>query len=204
MNQNVELNVQIQSPSEVAQLQNWYEEYWNEAEDISDERVEIIQRHTKAWSPFDIYSHSLRELFRDREESANVWEENESVIFSKLDQYLKEAYWSLVKIANRFDGAILCDGVGLGKTFVGLMLIERMVRKKACCLICAKGAEGVWDPNPENCYQIFLTDFSNLAVFSHTDLNREGEYPGRFKRISNDVVIVMRLTTSETQDVEAI
>ena len=39
LNQNVELNVQIQSPSEVTQLQNWYEEYWNESEDISDEIV---------------------------------------------------------------------------------------------------------------------------------------------------------------------
>jgi len=193
--QNVELNVQIQSASEVAQLQEWYEEHWECSENISEDILRIIRRHVEAWSPFDIYSHALRELFRDREESANVWEENESLMFPILDQYQKEAYWSLVKIANRFDGAFLCDGVGLGKTFVGLMLIERMVReKKHVVLFAPKGAkEGVWDPKlRELLPDLFGTDFSNLAVFSHTDLNREGGFPERFKRIAEiaDVVIV--------------
>ena len=195
LTQNVELNVQVQSPSEVAQLQTWYEEHWEKSEDISDDILRIIRRHSETWSPFDIYSQSLRELFRDQEVSENVWEENESIMFPILDQYQKEAYWSLVKIANRFDGAFLCDGVGLGKTFVGLMLIERMVRdKKHVVLFAPKGAkQGVWDPKlRELLPDLFGTDFSNLAVFSHTDLNREGEYPERFKRIAEiaDVVIV--------------
>ena len=144
----MELNVQIQSPSEVKQLQAWYEEHWQDSEDISEDIIKIISRHAEAWSPFDVYTHSLRELFRNREDSSTVWEETESIIFNKLDQYQKEAYWSLIKIANRFQGAFLCDGVGLGKTFVGLMLIERMVHeKKHVVLFAPKGAkEGVWDP----------------------------------------------------------
>lgn len=195
LSQNVELNVQIQSPSEVAQLQVWYEEHWENSEDISDEIIKIISRHVERWLPFDIYSHSLRELFRHREESANVWEESKSIMFPILDQYQKEAYWSLVKIANRFSGAFLCDGVGLGKTFVGLMLIERMVReKKHVVLFAPKGArEGVWDPKlRELLPDLFGKDFSNLAVFSHTDFNREGEWPERFKRIADiaDIIIV--------------
>ena len=74
-----------------------------------------------------------------------------SLLCFLLDQYQKEAYWSLIKIANRFGGAFLCDGVGLGKTFVGLMLIERMVReKKHVVLFAPKGAkEGVWDPKAQ-------------------------------------------------------
>ena len=54
-------------------------------------------------------------------------------MYELLDRYQKEAYGNLLKIADRFNGAFLCDGVGLGKTFVGLMLIERLVlrdRKK--------------------------------------------------------------------------
>lgn len=193
--QNVELNVQIQSPSEVKQLQAWYEEHWQDSEDISEDIIKIISRHTEAWSPFDVYTHSLRELFRNREDSSTVWEETESIIFNKLDQYQKEAYWSLIKIANRFQGAFLCDGVGLGKTFVGLMLIERMVHeKKHVVLFAPKGAkEGVWDPILKKLLpDLFGTDFSNLAVFSHTDFNREGDYPDRFNRVAEiaDIVIV--------------
>lgn len=193
---NVELNVQIQSPSEVKQLQSWYEDFWKEAEDISDEVLKVIEPHAKKWLPFDVYSHSLNELFKDREVSASFWEENESIIFPKLDQYQKEAYWSLCKISNRFGGAFLCDGVGLGKTYVGLMLLEKMIRKdkKHVVLFAPKGArEGVWDPLIKDLLpDLSGTYFSNLAVFNHTDLNREGEFPDEFKKISEiaDVIIV--------------
>ena len=52
-----------------------------------------------------------------------------------LDRYQQEAYWALMKIARQHGGAFLCDGVGLGKTFVGLMLIERLscTRASASC-----------------------------------------------------------------------
>ena len=117
LSQNVELNVQIQSPTEVKQLQVWYEAHWEVSEEITEDIIKIISRHTEAWSPFDVYTHSLRELFRNREDTSTVWEETESVIF-KVRSISREAYWSLIKIANRFQGAFLCDGVGLGKTFV--------------------------------------------------------------------------------------
>jgi len=193
---NIELNVQIQSPSEVTQLQKWYEEFWEEGVDISEDILKVVEPHAKKWMPFDIYAHSLNELFKDREVSSSYWEENESIIFPKLDQYQKEAYWSLSKISNRFGGAFLCDGVGLGKTFVGLMLLEKMIRKdkKHVVLFAPKGArEGVWDPLIKDLLpDLSGTYFSNLAVFNHTDLNREGEFPDEFKKISEiaDVIII--------------
>ena len=46
--QNVELNVQVQSPSEVAQLQDWYEEHWECSRDISEDILRIIRRQVEA------------------------------------------------------------------------------------------------------------------------------------------------------------
>lgn len=40
-------------------------------------------------------------------------------MFGVLDQYQQDAYRNLLVIAQRYRGAFLCDGVGLGKTFVG-------------------------------------------------------------------------------------
>lgn len=195
LSKNIELNVQIQSSSEVRQLQNWYEDHWEKSKDITEEILKILDLHATEWLPFDIYLQSLRSLFLNREETTNYWEREKSVIFSKLDQYQKEAYWTMIKIANRFQGAFLCDGVGLGKTFVGLMLIERMIYEKMHVVLFApKGAkEGVWEPRlRELLPELFGADFSNLAIYSHTDLNREGDYPERFKRIAEiaDVVII--------------
>ena len=124
---NIELNVQIQSAREVNQLREWFETHWNDASEVTDAVIETIARHTHLHSPFDVYAKALQEYFRGHELTDTEWEESRSKMFSRIDRYQKEAYWALLKIARQHGGAFLCDGVGLGKTFVGLMLIERLV-----------------------------------------------------------------------------
>ena len=71
-------------------------------------------------------------------------------MFPRIDRYQQEAYRALMKIARQHGGAFLCDGVGLGKTFVGLMLIERLVlhEGKRVVLFAPKATkEGVWEPH---------------------------------------------------------
>ena len=136
--------------------------------------------------PFDVYTKALHEFFRGHEMTASEWEETRSKMFSKLDRYQKEAYWALMKIARQHGGSFLCDGVGLGKTFVGLMLIERLIlhEGKRVVLFAPKAAkEAVWEPHLRDWLPHIGGvsgggDFSNLAVFSHTDLNRKGDFPG--------------------------
>lgn len=195
---NIELNVQIQSAREVAQLQEWYEKLWDNASEVTDGIIETIYRHTKLYTPFDVYAKALQEYFRGREITATEWEETNSKMYPRIDRYQKEAYWALMKIARQHGGAFLCDGVGLGKTFVGLMLIERLIMHdgKRVVLFAPKATkEAVWEPH----LRTWLShcgggdaDFSNLAVFSHTDLGRKGDFPERFRRIAElaDVVII--------------
>ena len=200
LTQNVELNVQVQSAREVAQLQEWFEAHWNEAREATDTIVTTIARHTRNYSPFEVYARALQEFFRGHELTASEWDETRSRIFRRLDRYQQEAYWALMKIARRHGGAFLCDGVGLGKTFVGLMLIERLIlhERRRVVLFAPKATkEGVWEPHLRALLRHIGgvgggADFSNLAVFSHTDLGRGGDYPDRFRRIAElaDVVIV--------------
>lgn len=200
LTQNIELNVQIQSAREVAQLKEWFESHWNDAGEITDAIIQTIQRHTYLYSPFDVYAKALQEFFRGHELTATEWDETRSKMYPRIDRYQKEAYWALMKIARQHGGAFLCDGVGLGKTFVGLMLIERLVlhEGKRVVLFAPKAAkEGVWDPHlrewlPHIGGVSGGADFSNLAVFSHTDLGRQGDFPERFRRIAElaDVVII--------------
>lgn len=199
LSQNVELNLRIENSNDVEDLQEWFERYWAESDDASALLVEAIDRHTRLYSPFDIYAKALHELFRGTELPASDWDQTQSLIFPILDQYQKEAYGALLKIAEQHSGAFLCDGVGLGKTFVGLMLIERLVMHegKRVLLLAPKGArEGVWDPHLEEYLPhiggLGASDFSNLAVFNHTDLTRGGDFPERFRRIAElaDAVVI--------------
>lgn len=177
LTQNIELNVQI-TGQPVTVLQEWYEEHWDDAEDVTLEMLNVIERHIQNFTPFDVYAHALRELFRDREYSASEWEKQESVLFPLLDGYQREGYGRLLEIAGDYGGAFLCDGVGLGKTFVGLMLLERLVRheKKNVVLLVPKSArDSVWVANLRK-FMPDLADgvFSGLAILNHTDLNRQG------------------------------
>ena len=200
LTENIELNVQIQSAREVAQLQDWFEAHWNQAKDVTEQVIDTVERHTRLYSPFEVYAKALQEFFRGHELTATEWDETRSRMFHHLDRYQQEAYWALMKIARQHGGAFLCDGVGLGKTFVGLMLIERLVlhEGKRVVLFAPKAAkEGVWEPHLRDWLPHIGgvgggADFSNLAVFSHTDLHRKGDFPARFQRIAElaDVVII--------------
>ena len=99
-----------------------------------------------------------------------------------------------MKRASRFNGAFLCDGVGLGKTFVGLMLIERLIshdRKKVLLLVSQSGRESVWESNPKKYLPQLFGRFSNLHIFNHPDLLR-ASLSGDLASVADraDVVII--------------
>jgi superfamily II DNA or RNA helicase len=195
---NVELNVQLRREVEI--LQEWYERHWNEAEDVTPEILKVIERHTREYSPFEIYVKALQEYFRAHEMSVGEWELAEpgkggSHIFRILDKYQQEGYQALMKIADRYNGAFLCDGVGLGKTFIGLMLIERLVekdRKRVALFVPKSARKPVWEKTIERYLpNLYGDDYSSLAIFNHTDLNSDRQAK-RLERVKDmaDVIII--------------
>ena len=116
-------------------------------------------------------------------------------MYKILDYYQQEGYHELVSIARQYHGAFLCDGVGLGKTFIGLMLIESLIKRhsKRVALFVPKAArKPVWESKLRQYLPELFGEYSNLAIYNHTDLLRGGEYPDRLSRIKElaDVIIV--------------
>jgi hypothetical protein len=195
LTENIELNVQI-TGGPVTVLQEWYEEHWNDAEDVTPEILRVIERHIREYTPFEVYAKALHEYCRQEEISDTHWLEQRSRVYPILDRYQKEGFHKLMAIADEHRGAFLCDGVGLGKTFIGLMVIEYLVerlRKRVVLLVPKAGREPVWEQALRH-YLPHLAggDFSNLSVFNHTDLQRGGEFPARFQRIKEmaDAVLI--------------
>ncbi|HLG16054.1 MAG TPA: helicase-related protein [Blastocatellia bacterium] len=199
LTENIELNVQI-TGAPVSVLQEWYEEHWNDAEDITPEVLRTIERHVREYSPFEVYAKALQEFFRGHEMTVDEWEiagpeHGGSRMYPVLDKYQKDGYQALMKIANTHSGAFLCDGVGLGKTYIGLMLIERLVmheRKRVALFVPKAARYPVWEAKLRRHLPLIGGDFSNLVIFNHTDLLRGGEYQSRLDRLAElaDVIIV--------------
>ena len=96
-----------------------------------------------------------------------------SSVFNSLSQYQKDGYYNLISIAGKYRGAFLCDGVGLGKTYVGMMLIERLVKKErrnVVLIVPAAARESVWENTIKKVMPEILGGFYPFKIINHTDL----------------------------------
>lgn len=202
LTENIELNVQI-TGTPVAVLQEWFEEHWKEAEEVTPEILKLVERHVTEYTPFEVYAKALHELFSDSAYTGEEWEvagteKHGSKMFPKLDRYQQEGYRNLLKIADKYRGAFLCDGVGLGKTFVGLMLLERLVvhdRKRVALIVPKSGREPVWESTIRDYCPELLQGFLPLKIVNHTDLTRtktdEVDWPAVMDGIREQAEVVV-------------
>ncbi len=194
LTKNIELNVQI-TGSPVRVLQEWYEEHWDKAEDVTPDLLQTVERHIAEYTPLDVYAQSLRHLLDGEELSDSEWERTQSVMFPLLARYQQDAYASLLKKARTYHGAFLCDGVGLGKTYVGLALIERLVereRRRVALFVPKAAREPVWETALSQ-YLPHLSDgYGTLKVFNHTDLLRKGPIARQLEQVREqaDVIVI--------------
>ena len=197
LTQNVELNSFITDATHIEKLGDWYDARWEEASEVKAELLHTIERHLKEYPPFTVYAKALHDYFGGREKPADEWEEKESVIYRMLSQYQKDGYHAALQIADTWNGALICDGVGSGKTYIGLMLLERYLRdNKRVLLITPKSvAESVWNSQVrrqlQSKYGRLLRE--NYDIKLHTDLGRRGgisEDDLEYFREYKDVIII--------------
>ena len=179
MTQNVELNVRVTSGPEVRQLQEWFETYWAGAEDIKGDVIDVVKNHAREFTPYEVWAKALQLLTESVDPGATEWERSDSKIYPILSPYQREGYHGLKQRASRWGGAFLTDGVGLGKTFVGLMLAEYFaVKEQRNVLIMATktGKDAVWSPEIKRYLPHLQGEFTNLFVMSHTDLSKDDAF----------------------------
>ncbi len=172
LTQNVELNVRFQGP-EVADLQAWYEQHWDEATPVNEQVLGVLEHNARAFTPFEVYAKALHALTADINPTDKRWEESESVVYPILAPYQQEAFHALIEMSRRWNGGFLTDGVGLGKTFVGLMLTEYYAvrhRKNVLIMATKTGQDAVWNPELKEKLPDLFGQFSNVLVRAHTDL----------------------------------
>ena len=197
LTENIELNVQV-TGQPVAVLQEWYEEHWDSAEDVTQEVLRVIERQVQEYLPFDVYARSLHELLRRTEITDKEWLEGKSRIYPILDRYQKDGFHELMGIANRYHGAFLCDGVGLGKTFVGLMVIEYLMerqRKRVALLVPKAGRKPVWEAALKKYAPHLKGTYSTLKIINHTDLLRKAsadqDYPALMQDLKTNADVIL-------------
>ena len=162
-----------------------FENYWHDDEHFKDVTNEILESLNVAYkenSPEFIYYVTLYNLFKDFLEDLNAdHQPNELVgfkntkIWNMLFSFQKDAVTSIITKLEKFNGCILADSVGLGKTFTALAVITYYLkRNKDVLVLCPKKLENNWNQYRHN-YKTnpFASDRLNYDVLFHTDLSRE-------------------------------
>jgi superfamily II DNA or RNA helicase len=179
LTQNLELNLFTTDQLQLKALQEWFDLSWTEADEVRAELLRALEPHLREYLPFEVYCKALYEYFLGKELPESSWEEQESKVYPLLSKYQKDGYHQALKIAESWEGALICDGVGLGKTFIGLMLIEYFIhhRNRVLLVVPKSARESVWESNLRKYIYPFYPDAEemDLKVTQHTDYGREGE-----------------------------
>ena len=162
-----------------------FNEIWkNDAilKNVTDEVVDYISDLYKENSPEFIYYFILYNIFN--EFLLDVSEDDlanekvgfkDSVIWNTLYDFQKDAVLGLINKLEKYNGCILADSVGLGKTFTALAVIKYyQERNKSILVLCPKKLSENWNTYKTNYKDnILQADRFNYDVLYHTDLSRK-------------------------------
>lgn len=168
----------------IKQFQNNFDKIWNDpmkSKDVTDKVINKIKTIYKENSPEWIYFVSLYHIFHDKlnelDEGAiapNNSDFKNSIIWNKLYDFQKDGVMGLIRKLEKYNGAILADSVGLGKTFSALAVIKYFeLKRKRVLVLAPKRLRDNWTvyttPDVRN---VLRDDYFNYTVLNHTDLSR--------------------------------
>ncbi len=145
---NLELNAVLKQESAVRELKTWFEGLWAEAEDYKAELLELLERFTRTYTPYEIYIKVIYEALKDRLEQ-DLSEKDTKPSPIALADFQHDGYLAAKEILENYGGVVLADSVGLGKTYLALRLLDDYAyrERQAALVICPAAVEGtVWRP----------------------------------------------------------
>ena len=196
---NVELNfAETGKNDKYKALRAWFKKQWDEVAkdkipenpldkkspevDVKQYFIERIEEcFGRTHTPEEIYYKILFELFNgELDFEADVVSEKEmallqdSTIYRTLFDYQKKGVVSLIKMLKKWNGAILADAVGLGKTFSALAVMKYFQNNGyEVLMLCPKKLEQNWKQYRRKQGSRFDRDEFDYAVRFHTDLQDE-------------------------------
>lgn len=212
---NVELNVEKKDSSSVRYLNNWFDEIWEESQDFKEELLDVIESSKfnppppgpdtpeDLISPFKATKLYIYEQFNREIEDGILLEDIEGDYQEKLAEFQNDAVRSARYTLNKYNGVILSDSVGLGKTYIGAPLVQEYAHPQSKVLIIApKRLQDMWrrmldKEFPVNARKRFMS-FAELSRLGPNQIQEARDF---------DIVLIdeaHRLRNSNTQRYDSI
>ena len=184
-----------------------FDKIWNDDEklqDVTDIVLENIENVYRENAPDFIYFVTLYNIFReflddisDDDLANEATGFKNSAIWNKLYDFQQEACLAIINKLEKYNGCILADSVGLGKTFTALSVIKYYENKNRNVLVlCPKKLRDNWLTYRENYKNNPVADDRfGYKVMNHSDLSRTSGFSGdvdiaRFNWSNYDLVVI--------------
>lgn len=170
------------------QYMQLFEDIWNDRNKMQDVTEMIISNISTAYnenSPEFIYFMTLYHVFSEfLDDISEDLLPNEatgfkqSKIWNMLYDFQRDAVLAIINKLEKYNGCILADSVGLGKTFTALAVIKYYEnRNKTVLVLCPKKLSENWNTYKDNYVNNpIASDRLNYDVLFHTDLSRKGGF----------------------------
>lgn len=174
----------IEASENSRQYLRLFDELWRDdtrLQDVTDEVLESISTAYRENSPEFIYFFTLYNIFSEfLDDISEDVLPNEatgfknSKIWNMLYNFQKDAALAIINKLEKYNGCILADSVGLGKTFTALAVIKYYEdRNKSILVLCPKKLSENWNTYKQNYRNNPLAeDRLRYDVLYHTDLSR--------------------------------
>lgn len=181
--------MRMENPASAEFLQV-FETIWRDEEKLSDVTEEVIEMISNVYqenAPELVYFMTLYNIFSEFLEdiSEDVLPNEatgfkDSIIWNKLFNFQKDAALAIINKLEQYNGCILADSVGLGKTFTALAVIKYYEgRNKNVLVLCPKKLSENWMTYRGNLINNpLLKDRLRYDILYHTDLSRESGNTG--------------------------
>jgi ERCC4-related helicase len=130
----------------IIDLEAWYERQWAESRDFKLDLIELLDASKfgqKEYTPYQVYMKALFEYLKDDLADIAPGPTRSAV---ELAEFQEDAVKKARKILARYDGVMIADSVGLGKTWIGKKLLEDYayhLRQKAL-VVCPASLRPIW------------------------------------------------------------
>ena len=174
----------MDEPAHAQMYLQLFDQIWNDPDKVEDVTTAICDHIESVYqenSPERIYFIMLYNIFRDFLEDVDedvlpndLTGYRDTLVWNKLFNYQKDAATGIINKLETYNGCILADSVGLGKTFTALAVVKYYeLRNKSVLVLCPKKLADNWrNYNSNLTTNIFAKDRFNYDVLCHTDLSR--------------------------------
>lgn len=187
---NMELNLVVNDRRDLTDLKNWFDKLWNneiegvEVEDVKEQVLKYIELLYRENSPEFVYYKTLFHIFEqfleDTDTSglsdikANLYD---TQIWKTLFSFQKHGVTGAINKILKYNGCIIADSVGLGKTYEALAVIKYFeLLNYRVLVLCPKKLKDNWtvyQAHKGNSLNPFPLDRFSYTIMYHTDLSRD-------------------------------